>query len=107
MVNINRLHQSNPYPSEFVLLYWHDFWKQMVEEHGADWRDQTAYVNANIPEFKSFNAECYWKPWKAIRDAYEAKCCELDVALAIITTLEDAAEEETWHQREVEERNSV
>jgi hypothetical protein len=77
---IRRPNPTNPYPDMFTLLFWHDLWKQMVEDHGADWREQSWWVNRNIPEFKSFNAERYQKPWKAIRAAYESKCADLEAA---------------------------
>lgn len=80
---------ANPYPDEYTLLFWHDLFKERVDAHGADWREQSAWVNRTIPEHRAFNPERHQKPWLAIRAAYEAKSVELEAALAKIKELED------------------
>jgi hypothetical protein len=79
---------TNPYPDEHSLLFWHDLWKQRVEEYNEDWRDQSAWVNEHVPEFRSFNPERNQRPWLALKAAYEAKCAELEAALQQLKTLE-------------------
>ena len=66
----------NPYPSEFALLFWHDLYKRELETMRADWREQSGWVNENVPALRT--GEALGRPWLAIVEAYQSALAEIE-----------------------------